>query len=123
MVAQHLFPPTATSEQTLDAVWRSTADRVSVRSAVLLIVLGLGGVMVRAITGRFAVLASLGILATAFACYAMIPRPRPADRGWISRGTRALAGLMTIAAALAGLATGLLVLAAVFGGSIEVMRR
>jgi hypothetical protein len=30
---------------------------------------------------------------------------------------------MTIAAALAGLATGLLVLAAVFGGSIEVMRR
>ena len=121
MVAQQLLPSPTTSDRTLDAVWRSTAERVSVRGAVLLLMLGLGGVAVRVITDRFTIVGSLGILSAAFACYAMITQPSIADR-WAPRATRMFAGTLKIIAALAALATGLLLLAAVFGGSLEVMR-
>lgn len=122
MVAQHLFPPHTTSEQTLDVVWRSTTERVSLRGAVLLLLLGLGGVAARVITDRFDMLASLGILASAFACSAMLTRSGGAEGGLPPSVMRILSGMLKIIAALAGVATGLLLLVAVFGGSLEVMR-
>jgi hypothetical protein len=122
LVAQHLLPPPATSDRILHVVWRSTAERVSVRGAVLLLMLGLGGVAVRVITDRFTIVGRLGILSTAFACYAMITQPSDAHPTRAPRVTRILAGTLKVIATVAGLATGLLLLAAVFGGSLEVMR-
>jgi hypothetical protein len=123
MVAQHLFRAPNASEQTLDAVWRLAAQRLTHRGRVAGLTLGLVAVSVSAITQRFPLLATLGTLAAAFACYAGLIQPPSNDR-WVSpSAVRALAAFATLVAALAALATGLFLLAAMFGGSIEVMRR
>jgi hypothetical protein len=123
VVAQHLFRAPNASEQSLDAAWRSAAQRLTRRGTVALFALGLVAASVSAITQRFPLLATVGTLGTAFACYAVMIQ-QPSNGGWVSsRTARALATFATAVAALAALATGLLLLAAVFGGSIEVMRR
>jgi hypothetical protein len=88
----------------------------------LLLTLGVGAVMTSAITARFPLLAAVGIVVSAFACYAALIHPHD-SQSTHSRLRRRLAQFASAVAALAALAAGLLMLAALFGGSIEVMRR
>lgn len=118
--APHHSPP---SEPTLDAAWRSAALRLPTPGIVACIGLGLAGAISLAAADRLLPLAAACVVLVAFGAYAAVVQPALGG-GRLSPGTqRLLATMIGIVAALAGLATGLLVLAAVFGGSIEVMRR
>ena len=122
MVAQHVgSSPPPPSDATLGVVWRSTALRLTSRRIPLLLGLGIAAMAASAITRRFPVLAALGIVVSAFAWYAVLIQPR-GDHDVHANTRRRLAQLASTIAALAALTAGLLLLAAVFGGGIEVMR-
>jgi hypothetical protein len=122
MIAQRLASSSPPSEGQLDVVWRSTALRLTSRGMTLLFALGVGAVVTSAITSRFPLLGAVGIVVSAFACYAALIQPH-GDRDVHPQLKRRLARLASAVAVLAGLTAGLLVLAAIFGGGIEVMRR
>lgn len=122
MLAQRLSSSPPSSDITLDVLWRSTAQRLTTRRIAVLLALGVGGVATSAVTSRFPILAALGIVVSAFACYAALIRPH-GNHDAHADIRRRLARLASTIAALAALTAGLLMLAAVFGGSIEVMRR
>ena len=102
-------------------VWRSTALGLTSRRIAILLGLGIAGVAASGIARRFPVLAALGIVVSAFACYAVLIQPRD-DQDIHANVRRRLAQLASTVAALGALTAGLLMLAAVFGGAIEVMR-
>lgn len=121
MVAQHVGSSPPPSNATLSVVWRSTALRLTSRRIAILLALGIGAVTASGITRRFPTLAAIGIVVGAFACYAVLIQPR-GDHDVHANMRRRLAQLTSTIAALAALTAGLLTLAAVFGGGIEVMR-
>jgi hypothetical protein len=111
------------SEPMLDAAWRSAALRLPVPGIIGCLAVGLGGAISLAAADRLLPLATACIVLVAFGAYAAVVQPTLGG-GRLSPGTqRLLATVIGVAAVLAGLVTGLLVLATVFGGSIEVMRR
>ena len=121
MVAQHVGSSPPPPDATLSAVWRSTALRLTSYRIAFLLALGIGAVTASGITRRFPALAALGIVVCAFACYAVLIQPRD-DHDVHANMRRRLARLASTIAALAAFTAGLLMLAAVFGGGIEVMR-
>jgi hypothetical protein len=123
MVAQHHLPSLTSPDQTLDSVWRSAARRVPARATASFFLLGIVAVATSVITGHLLALATLGVLANAFACYAVVVQPHGPGRRLAPATRRLVGAVANTIAVLAALATGLLILAALFGGSIEVMRR
>ena len=121
MVARHVASSPPPSDATLGVVWRSTALRLTSRRIAIWLGLGIAGVSASGLTRRFPVLAALGIVVSAFACYAGLIQPR-GDHDVHTNKRRRLAQLASTIAALAALTAGLLMLGAVFGGGIEVMR-
>jgi hypothetical protein len=110
-------------EPMLDVVWRSAAYRVSLSGIVASILVGLVGAITLAAADRFWPIASACVVLCAFGMYAAIVQP---DLGGARLGAsvqRLLATLIATIAVLAAIATGLLLLATIFGGSLEVMRR
>jgi hypothetical protein len=121
VVAQHVGSSPPPSDATLGVVWRSTALRLTSRRIAILLGLGIAGVAASGLTRRFPVFAAFGIVVSAFACYAVLIQPR-GDHDVHANMRRRLAQLASTIAALAALTAGLLMLAAIFGGAIEVMR-
>jgi hypothetical protein len=111
------------SEPMLDAVWHAAAQRLSVAGIVVCIVFGLTGAISLSIADRLWPIVSACVVLIVFGAYAAVVQPALGGV-WLQRNTqRLLAAALGTVAAVAGIATGLLVLAAIFGGSIEVMRR
>lgn len=122
MVAQQVLQSFRPSDETLAAVWRAATQRVTLRVIVLFVGLGSGGAVALVIADRFLPLASMCVVIAAFGGHSAVLHPSLGRR--LRPGTQHFLGVLTGAvAALAGVVAGLLVLAAVFGGSIEVMRR
>ncbi len=121
MVAQHLSSDRG-ADVTLDVLWRSTALRLPSRAVASLLVAGMTILAGSIFASGPLNLGALGIWMIAFAVYAAIIQSAVAHRSR-RRVTRFLARLTSAIAAFAALSVGLLLLAAVFGGSIEVMRR
>ena len=120
-VAPPHSPPSA--EPMLDVVWHAAAQRLSVPGIVVCIVFGLTGAVSLSVADRLWPVVSTCVVLVAFGAYAAVVQPALGG-SWLGRSTqRILAIALGAIAAVAGLATGLLMLAAIFGGSIEVMRR
>jgi hypothetical protein len=123
MVAQQVLQSFRPSDETLAAVWRAATQRVTLRVIVLFVGLGSGGAVALVIADRFLALASMCVVIAAFGGHSAVLHPSLGGRR-LRPGTQRFLGVLTGAvAALAGVVAGLLVLAAVFSGSIEVMRR
>lgn len=122
MVAQHLFSSRPTADDTLDVLWRSTALRISWPGRATLFGVGVSGVATSIITSRWPMIAAVGLIVSAFAAYAELIQPHDAQDA-PGPARRVLARIASAIAAVAALTAGLLMLAAMFGGSIEVMRR
>jgi hypothetical protein len=117
----HHSPPSP--EPTLDKAWRAAADRLPVSAIIACVVVGLAGGISLIVADRLRPIAAACVVLVTFGVYAAIVQPTLGGT-WLDQKTqRFLATLAATIAALAGLATGLLLLAAIFGGSIEVMRR
>ena len=113
----------ASSEPTLDQAWRAAADRLPVGAIIACTVIGLAGAVSLFVANRFRPIGSACVVVVAFGVYAAIVQPHLGGALLGKRTQRFLATVTATVAAVAGIATGLLLLAAVFGGSIEVMRR
>jgi hypothetical protein len=107
----------------LDVVWRDAAQRLTLPGIIASVVLGLAGSISLMLANRLWPIATGCIIVVAFGAYAAIIQPAIGGIWLRSSTQRLLATLAATVAALAGLMTGLLLLAAIFGGSIEVMRR
>lgn len=123
MVNQHVFPTPLSSDQTLAALWRSTANRLTGGGIIACVVVGAAAVTWSVVSGRVPLVAAVGAIALAFGCYAAVVQPTVGGR-WLGPRTQSvMATGISIITALVAVAGGLLVLAALFGGRIEVMRR
>jgi len=123
MVAQHSVPSPTSSDQTLQAVWRDAGQRLTPRRAAGVLLVGVAAVAATVVTKRLFMVGSLGLLAIAFACYSATEHGDVAGLRVAAGVRRFLGAIASLIAVLAAVATGLLILAALFGGSIEVMRR
>jgi hypothetical protein len=119
--APHHSPPS--SEPTLDVAWRAAANRLPIRGIVACIIFGLAGAITLAGANRVRPVATACVVLAAFGAYAAVVQPSLGGDRLHPTTQRLVAATIGIIAVLAGLATGLLVLATIFGGSIEVMRR
>jgi hypothetical protein len=117
----HHSPPS--SEPMLDAAWMAAAQQLSIPGSIICVVLGLAGGISLAVANRFWPVAAACAILVAFGAYAAVVQPAIGGAFLRPSTQRLLATAIAVVAALAGLATGLLLLAAIFGGSIEVMRR
>lgn len=118
--APHLSPPSP--EPTLDAAWRAAANSLPLPGIVACIISGLAGAVTLATAHRLWPVAAACVVLVAFGAYAAVAQPGLGGNRLHPRTQRLVAATIGIIAVLAGLATGLLLLAAIFGGSIEVMR-
>jgi hypothetical protein len=113
----------SSSEPMLDAAWRTAAHQLPIPGIIICIVLGLAGAISLAVANRLRPVAAACVILVAFGAYAAVMQPAIGG-AWLRPSTqRLLATAIATVAALAGLAAGLLLLAGIFGGSIEVMRR
>jgi|KBSSwiStaDraftv2_1062776.scaffolds.fasta_scaffold11871_2 hypothetical protein len=113
----------SSSEPMLDTVWRAAAQRVPVPGVIACIACGLAGAISLAVADHLRPIAAACVILAAFGAYAAVVQ-RGIGGTWLGPSAqRVLATVFATVAVLAGLATGLLLLAAIFGGSIEVMRR
>ena len=117
----HHSSPSA--EPMLDAVWRSAAHRLPLPGVISCLVVGLAGGISLAFANRLWPIAAACVVLAAFGAYAAVVQPAIGGTWLHPQTQRLLAAVTAAVAALAGLAAGLLMLAAIFGGSIEVMRR
>jgi uncharacterized iron-regulated membrane protein len=123
MVLQQPIGASPPSDQTLASLWRTHARQLDSRAMVECVGIGLVGTAVPLVLGRAMLVACMSFTVFAFGAYAAIVQPSFGGR-WLSpRTQRVGAAFIASGAAVAGLVAGLLVLAIVFGGSIEVMRR
>ena len=122
MVLQHHLDSSPLADQTLAALWRAHARCISGRTIAQCVVLGTLGTITPVSLGRGTFVALMSIVA-AFGSYAAAVQPSFGGR-WLQPRRQRIAGVAASAiAVLAALTAGLLVLGAIFGGSIEVMRR
>lgn len=118
MSARHLTQ----DEGTLAEGWRSFADRASGRvQAVCLGVgaLGVGSLLLDALR----IPALLGVVAGCFGVFSLARQHALLKGPAAARWLRLVGMAASTVAALSAVAAGLLVLRAIFGGSVEVMRR
>lgn len=117
----HRPPPC--SEPTIDAAWRDAAHRLPVGAIIACIIFGLAGATSLIVADRLLPIAAACVVLVAFGVYATVVQPTLGG-AWLRPSTQRLLAAVTVTvAALAGLATGLLLLASIFRGNIEVMRR
>ena len=110
-------------EPMLDAAWRAAAHELPVGAIIACIVLGFAGAISLFVADRLLPIAAACVVLVAFGVYAAVVQPTLGG-AWLRPSIqRLLAAITATVAVLAGLATGLLLFAAIFGGSIEVMRR
>ncbi len=113
----------ATADQTLDALWRATARRTSPRRATGCIALGIVGTAALVFVDRLRIPGLVGVVVGAFGVYVLAVQPPAGVHALHPRPRRLVAGAAVAIAIVASAAYGLQVLAAIFGGRIEVMRR
>jgi hypothetical protein len=123
MVLQQHFDSPPTDDQTLAALWQTHARRVGGRTIAQCVALGTLDTIIAVFSGRATFVALMSLIVAAFGLHAAIVQPSLGGRWLQPRAQRIIGTAVTAVAALAGVAAGLLVLGAVFGGSIEVMRR
>lgn len=123
MVVQHHLGSPAASEQTLATLWRRHASRVSERTIVTCLALGTLGTIVPLFFPGWAIVSSVSLIVVAFGVYAATAHPNLGGRRLGPGAQRIVGAVASTIAAMSGLVAGLLLLGAVFGGSIEVMRR
>jgi hypothetical protein len=122
VLQQHLHAPSP-GDQTLASLWRAYARRIDPRATIHCITLGMLGVVVPVVLQRAMIVALPSLIVLAFGAYAAVVQPALGGRWLRPRAQRVVGTAVAALAALAGIAAGLLVLGAIFGGSIEVMRR
>jgi hypothetical protein len=113
----------ALPDQTLDALWRATARRTSTRHATACITVGILGMVALPLFDQLRIPGLVGLVVGAFGVYALAVQPDVSGRAFRPRAHRAVAAIAVAIAVVASAAVALLVLAAIFGGNIEVMRR
>jgi hypothetical protein len=123
MVLQHHLDSSPLADQTLAALWRAHARRISGRTIAQCVVLGTLGTIIPISLGRGTFVALMSLIVAAFGSYAAAVQPSFGGRWLQPRGQRITGIAVSAIAVLAALTAGLLVLDAIFGGSIEVMRR
>ena len=101
----------------------SGAHRIGGRTIATCVGLGLLGAISPLAVGRAWVIAALSLIVAAFGAYAAVVQASIGGRWLGPRAQYTIGAVLTAIAALAGAAAALLVLGAIFGGSLEVMRR
>jgi hypothetical protein len=119
MSARHL----AHDDETLAEGWRSFADHASVRVQAVCLGIGALGVGSLALLDSFRIPALLSVVAGCFGVFSLARQRTLLAEAKPTRWLRLLGLAASMVAALSALAAGLLVLRAIFGGSLEVMRR
>jgi hypothetical protein len=110
-------------DQTLAALWRATAQRTSRRHATACVTFGIFGLAALAFVDQLRIPGLVGIVIGAFGMYAFAVQPSLGGHVFRPRTVRATTVVAVAIAAIAAAAVFMLGLAALFGGSIEVMRR
>jgi hypothetical protein len=124
MVLRHPFNSSASApEQTLALVWRAQARHVGTRTIAQCVAFGAVGVIIPIVLGHATFIALVSLIVAAFGLYAAVVRPSLGGRWLPPRAQHITSIVVSAIAALAAVAAALLVLGAIFGGSIEVMRR
>jgi hypothetical protein len=107
----------------LDAVWGAAAQRLPIPGVIACIACGVIGSISLAMANRLLPLAAACVVLLSFGAYAAVVQPGIGGI-WLRLSIQRILAVATATVAVfAGLATGLLLLGAIFGGSIEVMRR
>jgi hypothetical protein len=119
MSAQHLTH----DDGTLAESWRSFAEHASTRVQIICLGVGAIGIGSLALFDAFRIPALLSVVAGCFGGFSLARQRMLLGGTRPARWLRVLAAAATTVAALSALAAGLLVLRAIFGGSVEVMRR
>jgi hypothetical protein len=112
-----------TDEGTLAEGWRSFADHASARAQIVCLGFGALGVGSLALLDTFRIPALASVVAGCFGVVSLARQRMLLAGARSARRLRLLGLTASTLAALSALAAGLLVLRAIFGGSIEVMRR
>jgi hypothetical protein len=110
-------------EATLAESWESFAQRASARVQAVCLAVGAVGIGSLALLPSVRIPALLSVVVGCFGGFSLARQRMVAAHGRPSYWLRLLGTVASTVAALGAMAAGLLVLRAIFGGSLEVMRR